>query len=626
VIFGGGTNWRRIRKVFDDNFGRSRDLVPLTEEESSLVEEIAGLWVEKPDFPVSPGKAAQLLESILSWAGEDDESMARVRESLRTWDRLMHESEISEELFVSLVFESSGPEKTGNDLANPGVRLIPMMRARGMTCRAIILVGLASGHFPRKVEEDYFLADQTRAEVVRRSGELGHRMPLKSRLTDEMALIFYLLNTSAELVHWVIPETDSTGRLVTPTSWIQNYVQQWESNKDPLQRRVPPAPTEQARFMWELDPIRGSFLPPSRLFLAGSGLVDRMFRFAEIPDRWKPFSKTEWKSPSFYGQVRDAAFPGAGDALSVTSIETLARCPYRFFGEKLLDIAPLEVQSLPDSLNPLEKGTALHGALESLLHTHRDAAAAFREELGNRERIRGEVQKSIAEIPSSRMIPSLFRSALEDHLANLIVDYFSYALESISEGRVLAGFEEKMRHQLPGLPEVFLKGKADRIDRISSTGALHITDYKAGKRGYLDVNKNQDTVMGLGWMAQALLYKWMVSESGEENEVAFSYIFLGEEKKKEVPAESSIEPGRLLESLESILIAGDYLPAGNTLMDLYGLSFLEPCRYCRLMSMCRRIDPDERVWMAELFMKTCRERAALIAEASGAYPRQKRNN
>lgn len=624
VVFGGGGNWRQIRNLFDGSSGGGRDTGKLNEEETGLVDEIIGLWIDKPQFPVSSGKAAELTGRILSWAGGEDESMARVRDAFSSWAGVMPGAEISEELFVSLIFESAGEEKTGNDISAPGVKLIPMMRARGITCRAMVLIGLSSGLFPRKVEEDYFLADQSRAEVVRRSGELGHRMPLKSRLTDEMALLFYLLNTSSQLVHWVIPETDSTGRLVTPTSWIQNYVQQWDSGRDPMQGRVPPAPTEQSRFMWGLDPAAGSFLPPSRLFLVGSGLVERITGFEGIPDCWKPFTKMNRKSQEFYGQVKDASFPRSGDVLNVTSIETLARCPYRFFGEKLLEIAPLEVQNLPDSLNPLDRGSALHRALERLLRDHRDASAAFLEELNNPERIREEVRKSIAEIPSSRMLPSLFKSALADQMAGLIAEYFSFALERVSEGRVFARFEEKMQSPFPGLPEISLKGKADRIDRISSTGALHITDYKAGRRGYLDVNKNQDTVIGLGWMAQASLYRWMASESGEAGEIAFSYVFLGEEekRKKEVLAESSIEPGRLLASLEGILTGGDYLPSGNTLMDRYGLSFLEPCRYCRLMSMCRRIDPEERGRMAELFIETCRERASLIAEASEAYPRK----
>lgn len=78
-----------------------------------------------------------------------------------------------------------------------------------------------------------------------------------------MALLFFLLNTSALSVHWIIPESDETGRTLAPTPWVQRYRQKWtRENADSAFIKIPRGPVQQAFYLLNLDPQRGSLLPP----------------------------------------------------------------------------------------------------------------------------------------------------------------------------------------------------------------------------------------------------------------------------------------------------------------------------------------------------------------------------
>ncbi len=614
VSFGGGSKWKEIRNLSGSRAGYRSKIPDLTPEEHELIELIIATWVEKPRFPIAPDLAGKILSRISAWANEENFFKAAI-ESLKLWAELRPESGITESLFSALVFNSSVTDKTGSDLSKPGVKLIPMMRARGLTCRAIVLMGLSSGVFPLKAEEDYFLGDATRAEVARRAGALGHRLPVKFWLTDEMVLLFYLLNTSAERVHWVVPETDGAGRLVTPTSWIQHFVQQWERNQPEFLGRIAPSPAEQACFLKGLDPVKGSWLPPGTAFLLGSRQSERLYDYHGIPRKWKRSLVPDRESPEFFGQVSSASFGGQAGRLGVTGIQKLAKCPYMFYAEMLLGVSPIEIQIFPDSVTPMEKGSLLHSCLEKLFQDSKGVASAAREFSLRPESISSVVKAAVKGSPALGLLPVTLRSVFEEQLARVILDYLCFAAENTPHGMRFESFEKRLERPFPGLPAVTLKGIADRIDRDTDTGIIQITDYKSGGNREL-TGKNKHIPLDLGWIAQASLYKWMLESQPVEDEICFSYVFLGEPEKKEVPAVPSVDGEQLLESLSQILARGTYLPVSNGLMREFGLPSLEPCRFCCYMSMCGRIDPEQMKKAAELFRKICPERAAAIEKVS----------
>jgi RecB family exonuclease len=613
INFGGGSRWREIRELQGLKIKKLRQFPDLAPAELRLAGLIVDTWVDKPEFPISALKAGELLCRISAWTRGED-FFEEVLDSLELWAGFQPDYGITENLFVTMVFNSAYPEKTGSDVSRPGVKLVPMMRARGLTCRAIVFLGLSSGDFPRKAEEDYFLGDSSRVEVSRRAGALGHRLPVKSRLTDEMALLFYLLNTSAERVHWVVPETDSSGRLVTPTSWIQHFVQHWEKNQPEFLGRIAPSPTDQARFLKNLDPQKGFWLPPDLAFLLGSGQAARLFDFPDNPLKRRKISDIGNLKPEFFGLVRDAGCEGQEKVIGVTSLQSLAKCPYMFYAESVLKAAPLEAQVFPYSINPMEKGSLLHSCLERLFQGSREVAAAAREYSVRVEAVRSIVWDILRDSLNFGFLPVTLRKVFSEQLVGIILEYLRFAAGSTPSGRKFESFETRLVKPFPGLEGVVVKGIADRIDRDSSTRKMWIMDYKSGANNDL-TGRKKSLVLDLGWMAQASLYQWMV-DNPEEEDVRFHYIFLGEGEKKEVPADPSVRAEELLGSMKRIISEGAFLPVSNSLMEEMGMSSLEPCGYCCYMSMCRRIDPEQMRKGAALFRKICPERAKALEAAA----------
>ncbi len=615
VCFGGSSNWLEIRKMAGEEIGTGRDLPQLTEAELALIDLIIETWVNKPVFPISSKQACILLERIALWGGEET-LFNELMDSFRLWEKYQPEFGITESLITTLIFDSGLNEKTGSDLSLPGVKLIPMMRARGLTCKALVLMGLSSGVFPRKAQEDYFLGDATRAEVARRAGALGHRLPVKFRLTEEMQLLFYLLNTSAERIHWVVPETDGEGRLVAPTSWIQHFIQQWKGTEQDSLGRITPSPIEQSRFLKEKDPERGSCLPPEFIFLLGSSFSGKLFDSNAVPGLWKKTVLPGDMSPEFFGRVSAAAYGKQEETLGVTSLEKLAKCPYMFFAETVLGIAPLEEQVFPYSVTSMEKGSILHACLEKLFRNSEAILPALHGLLEHQENIEDVAGNVIMGRPGARFIPVILRKALQTQITSILLNYLRYAAENTSEGWVFESLERKLSKPFPKLPLISVRGKADRIDREKVNGNRRIIDYKSGHKN--DLSKSgKNYSLNLGWKAQAALYPWMAEEHPNDIKVDFSYIFLEEQDQKEIPALPFINGDELLESLRKILENGRYLPASNRLMEELNCPNLNPCQYCCHMSMCRKIDPAQMVKAVALFRRLCPERVELIGRVAG---------
>jgi len=617
INFGGSFNWEEIKRLAGTPAENLSRLPQLTEPELELVDLIIDTWVVKPDFPIRPETACELVEKISFWT-EGEETHKEVMASFARMSGQGSGTLITESLFLALVFDSARDERTGGDVSLPGVKLIPMMRARGLTCRAMIFMGLSSGVFPKKAEEDYFLGDATRSEVARRARDLGHhyRLPVKTRLTDEMLLLFYLLNSSAEKVHWIVPETDGEGRLVAPTSWIQSYLQEWGASQPGRAERIPPGPAEQALYLMNREPSGGASLPPEYAFLLGSGFNENLFKACNVPDFWQNHSSSGNEVPEFFGVVNPASYPEQRESLRVTNLEKLARCPYMFFAELLLNLEALEAQDLPFGLSPMEKGSLVHSCLERIFSNSTSVLEALQRFLRKPGKVEAVVEQEMRKNPGLRLFPAVLLRAMHGQLAGVILNYLRYAESAADEGWVVESLEHQFIKPYPKLPGLNVSGTADRIDREDSTGHLRVIDYKSGKNS--DVSKSgKNYTLNLGWRAQAALYPWMSGETEDGTETSFSYIFLGEEDKKEIPVKLRVSGEELLESLSSILENGLYIPVNKRLMEDLGFPYLDPCQYCGYRSMCRKADPAMMVKSGVLFKQLCRDRTEAMRMVSG---------
>jgi hypothetical protein len=431
---------------------------------------------------------------------------------------------------------------------------------------------------------------------VAKAREVGHLLPLKSRITEEMALLFFLSNTSSRHVHWVIPETDNTGRSVAPTPWVQRYLGSWSRDSEPATKRhrIPRGPIQQGEYLFHLDENTGSFLPPDFLAFAQPGRE-------ELPSSRLPYSylakagALRKQELSFNGHIPNASLPTSRDGtqrVRVTDLESLSKCPYRFYANCHVEWRAVEPLAFADQMSSLDWGSLVHDFLEFLirptLDTRISVKATARTLLdSNAKGLQQAVQDFILDLPKPlSVLPELFRRVAVARLVRTARDYFQQVLANNCGGDLPFAVELKRRVPFPGL-DLLISGQIDRIDK--KNGAYSIYDYKSGVPIF---GRQLEEDMRLGYRIQPLLYPWIFDqEPGGPHESTFSFVFLGPPPPVErTMPQPSLEVERFLEPLAEILRDGLYLPISKETMELHQLEKVNPCTFCDYISLCRRFD------------------------------------
>ncbi len=154
--------------------------------------------------------------------------------------------------------------------------------------------------------------------------------------------------------------------------------------------------------------------------------------------------------------------------LSVTEIETWLRDPYAIYAKHVLRLKPLD--ALDQDIGPLERGTALHKALEDFVREYPGPLPD--DALQTLMRIADRV---FADIGVPRAALSLWRPRFLG-AARWFVEYERARRATVA----VSHLEVKGKHLFAAPGGVFeLRGVADRIDLLTGSGAA-IIDYKTG--------------------------------------------------------------------------------------------------------------------------------------------------
>ena len=596
----GGTSWHSVLDLDPKNPNvEEKNLPHFTSEEKALVENILDFGGTKDsggrERSFTPKEAANFLNRIRERWLPEPERLDRLVEALEFTQSLRPDLAIKESLLREILLQLVGDQIQSDPPDRRGVLFVPLMRARGLTSRAVVLLGLASGTLPSRIREDPLLSDASRRRLVRKARDVGHRLPIKSHVTDEMSMLFFLLNTSAEYVHWVIPESDDVGRSVAPTPWVQRYIQRWDraNGTQETWNRIPRGPVQQGEYLLKLDQDTGSFLPPDFL---GFIQPDTTQMFSEeIPYSYLfSAAKLRAKELTWNGYIPSAALPAPEleeQRVQVTDLEVLAKCPYRFYVDRLVKWKPLMPLGFAEEMNPLDWGGLVHHFLERLIEPYRNQRVTLGEIA--EEMLRDSAQKlnqAARELPGCfprrlGILPRLFREAALVKLAATVKGYFKEVLKGTCSGDLPIELEFKKRVPFPALDQLQISGRIDRIDE--KDGDLHIYDYKSGK----SPNSKLEREVSLGYHIQPILYPWLFGEAkSNPPKAGFSFIFLGDSPPSEKPVDCHLVVEEFLKPLGEILRAGMYLPTPTETMKLLEVDGANPCQFCDYISLCRRFD------------------------------------
>ena len=344
-----------------------------------------------------------------------------------------------------------------------------IQEARGLRFKAVALMGLSEGSFPKTEREDPFLDEELRLE-------LG----LEPRLNRDQAGLFYQAITRAD------------ERLLITRSYLSDDGEDWE----------PSAFWKATAGLFNEDAMIRIQSDTDRPLVDAASIQELLFgamRRKSLPGQFK-FLEERWSHLQHAGKIlharrdKKAAGPyegilaGAAAGLqeryggdghwSASGLETYGKCPFFFLVSRTLELEQLEPPEL--GMDARQVGSMLHHILErayaeasnpadpeSVLASLHEVAAR---EFSDAPREYGFRPSALWEIEQEQLLLKL-----ENTVALLTGD-----------GWTPTAFEAKFG--LEGTPDllvdiggetIHLHGLIDRVDK-DSTGRIRVIDYKTG--------------------------------------------------------------------------------------------------------------------------------------------------
>ena len=286
----------------------------------------------------------------------------------------------------------------------------------------------------------------------------------------------------------------------------------------------------------------------------------------------------------------------SGTAVSPTSLETLAGCPFRYFLERGLGLDPIEdAEPNPDVwLDPMTRGSILHDLYAAIMREIRDRGETP-DPARPAARLRAMGEEALA--AHRALVPPPSDGVFEREARELQTDlalFLKFEAQDCTERRPL-GFEvpfggatqgealgrrEPVTIDLGNGLRFRLRGRIDRIDRLAD-GSYEVVDYKTG-RAYL--TGGLDARFAGGRQLQHALYALaaavLLRERDAQARVFGSYYFpttRGRRDRRSRPGATATATAAVLRDLFDVLAAGAFIHSPEQ---------MEDCRYCELGRAC----------------------------------------
>ena len=348
-------------------------------------------------------------------------------------------------------------------LSESGVLTASVLDARGLSFRAVALLGLSEGEFPQRANEDPFLSEADRA-LLRERG-----LPLESKLQGAEITFFYQAVTRArEQLLLCRPSLADDGQPWEPSPY---WLEVWRMFGEPTVQRVrlenplsleeAASSVEFAQASGELDPHiqRGISMLQSRL----SGTAINPQYNGNLPELSTTLSR---RYASHYGW-------------STSKLESYGTCPFYFYTAYALELEPR---------TPPEEGYDVR-MLGSMLHQILEFTYQQAEDATNLDACLQRMPEIAQEVFATAPAEYGFRPTplweIQQSELIAILEHTITALDEVSQGYTPSHFEPKFGMGNPSLilqteiGDVRLHGYIDRVDS-GPDGCLRIIDYKAG--------------------------------------------------------------------------------------------------------------------------------------------------
>ncbi|HET8760839.1 MAG TPA: PD-(D/E)XK nuclease family protein [Nitrospiria bacterium] len=365
-------------------------------------------------------------------------------------------------------------ESTALPLTDPharGVQVMDAASARGTACRALFLLGLNEGVFPRVIREDAFLRDQERRLI---ETTLGYKIPEKLAGYEEERLLFAALTGGGGRDRVVLStqRADDAGRALAP-SW---YVAPWRDEASntprvdvPRRTREKPRVAPFAR-VDRLTPQEASVLAElvgvRSVAVADGRTREWLVRAASCRDAIEAWATTLSAFDGDVGTPEEWLARQREAGYAATGLATYAACPWQFFVTRVLDVSPSSDAEVDAGPTARDWGLLAH---EAIARAARDSAsdinAIWREVCARYARRAGIGYPLVWDLAVERIGRVVAEVAADD------------AGERDRSGYTVIETEVALRGELGADPVVPIQGRLDRLDQAPDKG-LRVIDWK----------------------------------------------------------------------------------------------------------------------------------------------------
>ena len=430
-----------------------------------------------------------------------------------------------------------------------GVKVLNLYESRGITFEYVFLGGLMEDSFPAKSWQDPFFKDEEKAQFNHRVGKKVFLL-MEEKLEEEPLLFYLGLSRAKERLYLSYSRVDAKGRTVLPSLYL-NEVMRLVEKKDgfnSLVTRELIVPQLEDCFEQEELENRLSYIIWSPSLndegeASNSGMREKdltallfnqlighdqftqnfndIFQCAEIEKSREQFFLDEniisrrskankWTGLITHEVIREKLkkyFEEEEPFWSPSYLELYARCPFRFFLQRVLKIVPLKLPE--EEIEKVDEGSLIHRVLERFFRVRKEKGLlpinGSEDEKEQIKRVAEEVcqqwereeyigNRELWEIKKRKLSPLWERFIEEESLytqEGFLPTYFEFRIGSYLGGKdkpdmpelVFKDFDQK---------EIMVGGKVDRIDVGSDT--VRVIDYKnsSGEQFYRELLKEEN--------------------------------------------------------------------------------------------------------------------------------------
>jgi PD-(D/E)XK nuclease superfamily protein len=459
---------------FASSLRRRRRVAALLDEVAKDVDRPASRW----------SVHAEVLAARLG--GGDDETAARLHEILDAMRSLEVDLGDTRDVpaaeaaaFLTARVDATTIPPDGSSGGGP--RLLDAMQARGLTFEAVGLVGMNAGIWPRVPREDPFLPDEVRRRL---RDETGRPVPIRLDNDGEERLLLAMTLGSARRaldVSW--RRADDHGRPVVPSLAVRAIARASATTEEHLHPSHPLSRLEDlARTTEVLRPEDELVLVALASEAGKDAAASVRARRPELAAGLAYVAATDAFDPTGLAYDGRVGSPLEVRAISVSSLDTLARCPLQFFFKVQLGIEDDREADSPYETSRAEIGTLVHDVLREVYdrllgEALFDASLPARVERA-RELLRQAWSARADDFAAARpkSLPAVDR--IESELWFRSLDQFLVedlaALHSGGERPVELETKRRSTGELPPLTARF-----DRV--VEGPGGRVVGDYKTGR-------------------------------------------------------------------------------------------------------------------------------------------------